>query len=115
MRREQRLRRRREFAVVYRRGRRYQSQLLLLRALRTDGPESRFGFSVGQELGSAVVRNRVKRRLREVVRSLPVSAGWQMVINARPPAATASYQQLRGTLADLFARAGALAEQEGRE
>lgn len=108
MRRAQRLRQRREFAAVYRRGRPYRSDLLVLRALRTKHPLSRFGFTVGRATGKAVVRNRVKRRLREAVRSLPVAAGWDLVLNARRGAAEADYHRLRAVVSELMARARVL-------
>ncbi len=113
MRRAQRLRQRREFAAVYRRGRPYRNELLVLRALRRDGPVSRFGFTVGRALGSAVARNRIKRRLREAARSLPVVSGWDIVINARQGAAQADYWKLRGALVGLLSKAGLL-QSEGQ-
>ncbi|OGO52792.1 MAG: ribonuclease P protein component [Chloroflexi bacterium RBG_16_68_14] len=113
MRRAQRLRHRQEFAAVYRRGRPYRSDLLALRALRTGHEPSRFGFAVRQALGNAVVRNRVKRRLREAVRSLPVAAGWDLVLNARAGAVEAEYHQLRAEVSKLMARAGVLEDGKG--
>ena len=93
---------------MYRRGRPYRSELLVLRALRTQRPVSRFGFAVGKVLGKAVVRNRLKRRLRESVRSLPVAHGWDLVLNARRGAQDADYHELRSNVAELMSRAGVL-------
>ena len=113
MRRAQRLRQRRDFAAVYRRGRPYRGQLLVLRTLPTGDAESRFGFTASVALGNAVVRNRVKRRLREAARSLDVGHGWDLVVNARQGAAKADYQRLRAQLSELLSRAGVL--QSGKE
>jgi len=107
MRRAQRLRRRQEFTRVYQSGRIYRSELLVLRALSTGAP-SRFGFTVGVAIGNAVTRNRLKRRLREAVRSLPVVAGWDVVLNARRGAGEAGYGRLRGQVSKLMERAGLL-------
>jgi ribonuclease P protein component len=108
VRREQRLRREREFAAVYRQGRSWSNQMLALRVLPSTLPQSRFGFAVGKRVGKAVVRNKVKRRLREAVRALQPANGWDVVIVARPPAAEADFAGLRGALASLFRRAGLL-------
>lgn len=105
MRRAQRLRQRREFASVYRRGRQYRGRLLVLRVLETGQPLSRFGFSVGRAVGNAVARNRIKRRLREAVRSLPVAPGWDVVLNARRGVAEATYTQLRTEVCQLMSQA----------
>lgn len=112
MRRAQRLTQRREFTAVYRRGRAYRSELLILRTLPSGQPVSRFGFTTRKALGKAVVRNRLKRRLREAVRSLPVAPGWDMVLNARSGAVGVDYHRLREAVADLMARAKVLEQSE---
>ena len=108
MRRAQRLRQRREFAAIYRRGRRYGSGLVILRVLPTGGELSRFGFSAGRAVGNAVRRNLVKRRLREAAATLHVEPGWDVVVNARASASEASFAQLREQLYELMSRAGLL-------
>jgi len=105
MRRAHRLRQRRDFAAAYRRGKQYRGDLIVLRAVRNDGPLTRFGFSVGRAVGNAVVRNRVKRRLREAARSLPVESGWDVVVNARQGAASARYSELKDQLCELLSKA----------
>ena len=74
----------------------------------------RVGLTVGVKLGHAVVRNRIRRRLREIYRLhegefLP---GWDLVIVARSRAVTASYQQLERSYLALAAEAGILREAE---
>lgn len=93
---------------MYRHGRVFRSDLLVLRALKTELPVSRFGFTVRAALGNAVVRNRLKRRLRAAVRSLSIAKGWDVVVNARPGAQVARYQELRATLGKLMEKAGLL-------
>src|SRR4051812_3867991 len=93
-----RLRRRPEFSAVVRSGRRAGRPTMVLHylperpgpeAARTAGP--RAGFVVGKAVGNSVVRHRVTRRLRALVREeldrLP--AGADLVVRARPEAATA--------------------------
>jgi ribonuclease P protein component len=66
----------------------------------------RVGFVVSKAVGNAVVRNRVKRRLRHLARehvpSLPGSA--VLVVRALPAAATASYSELSADLTRCLAR-----------
>ena len=66
---------------------------------------NRYGFAVGKRLGGAVVRNRVRRRLREVVRLTPMRGGWDMVLIARQTAAETDYHTLRRATEELLARA----------
>ena len=112
MRRAERLRQRREFAAVYRHGRAYRSDLFVLRALRTDEPLARFGFTASKALGGAVVRNRVKRRLREAARALPVAPGWDVVLNGRRRAAEVEFSRVLDTMRELMARAKMLEASE---
>ena len=106
--RAQRLRQRQDFANVYRRGRPYRSDLLIMRSLRTDEPLSRFGFTTSKAIGNAVTRNRVRRRMREAIGSLGIASGWDIVFNSRVSIAEASYAQIRETMRMLLERADLL-------
>jgi ribonuclease P protein component len=106
MRREQRLTKTKEFTSVYRRGRSFADRLLALRMIENGLDRNRYGFVTGKGVGKAVVRNKVRRRLREAVRSQGLSGGWDMVIIARRPAADADYQGLLRSLRRLLGRAG---------
>ncbi len=86
---------------------------MVLRAVSNGLEMSRFGFSVSKRVGGAVVRNRVKRRLKEIARRLPVKDGWDMVVVARPTAADADFGRLRAALQGLAARARVLCQVEG--
>lgn len=114
MQREQRLRRADDFAAVYRRGRSWANELLVLKAIprseelspkRVAAGDNRYGFAVGKRVGKAVLRNRIRRCLREIVRKLPASPGWDTVLVARGPAAGASFVQLQRAVEDVFRRA----------
>jgi ribonuclease P protein component len=66
--REARLVRRGEFDAVYRAGKRRSSSHFTVFFRANALPQSRFGVSIKKALGGAVVRNRIRRRLREIVR-----------------------------------------------
>lgn len=104
MRREQRLRQRDDFAAVRRRGRGPMGPLLGVRGVRTDSSVSRIGFAVPKKVGTAVVRNRVRRRLRAALAQQPLAPGWDIVIGVRPPAARQRFATLATALGDLLAR-----------
>ena len=107
---QHRLREPAAFERARRRGRTWGNALLVLNAVRADPPQTRCGLVVSRRVGKAVVRNRVKRRLREIVRRrLPgLPAGWDLVLNARPAAAAAPYPGLAGAVDELLRRAGLL-------
>jgi ribonuclease P protein component len=66
--------------------------------------ENRFGMSVGRALGGAVVRNRIRRRVREILRldRQHLHAGWDIVVHPRAAVATADYALLRRELLELL-------------
>jgi len=108
MRHRHRLTKRRDFAAVYRKGRAFAHPLVVLRLLPNQLPYSRYGFVVSKTVGKAVVRNQVRRRLREGIRTLLVQPGWDIVVIARRKAAVADFHTLRRATAGLLSRAEVL-------
>ena len=90
------LRRRADFEAIGRDGTARSTPILVLRALRTDRTETRVGLSTPRTLGGAVQRNRVRRRLRELVRTRleRIGPGWDILLIARPAAGSASHAEL---------------------
>jgi ribonuclease P protein component len=101
-----------QFALVRTEGQSVRGQLLILGFLRTEKTE-RFqaGFVTSKRIGGAVVRNRVRRRLRDVVRTQQgkLREGFWFVVIARPAAARASYRALKDEWLRLAERASILA------
>jgi ribonuclease P protein component len=101
------------FQEIRKQGESYNSELLVMCVLTNGLPYSRFGFSVSTRIGGAVVRNRIKRRLREAVRlrMQQIEPGWDMVFIAKQPIRKADYHQIDAACARLLRRAHLLREE----
>jgi ribonuclease P protein component len=99
------LRRSADFDRVQRNGRRVHGRNLVVVHLANDLGNPRFGLSVGRKVGTAVVRNRVKRWLREAVRRQRAGVpAVDIVLIARPSAAAAGYHALFEEIGAALAR-----------
>jgi ribonuclease P protein component len=96
-----RLVRRGEFDAVYRAGKRRSSSHFTVFFRANNEPMSRFGFSIKKALGGAVVRNRIRRRLREIVRChrAGIPMGWDFVIH---PKGSVAHENFAALTADLL-------------
>ena len=111
------LRLRSQFLHLQAKGHTWVTPCFVLQALRgdTDLPPH-FGLTVTKKMGGAVVRNRIRRRLRSVIDAcpaLPVHRGWQFVLIARAPSLTTEFTQLQRDLAWAIKRVAEKMEQEG--
>ena len=103
------LRSKRDFAAFQDQSRSRAHPLLIVRYRRNEFGRDRFGISTGKRLGNAVVRNRIRRRDREVLRKLDRSAssGWDILVVARAGSAEASYRELADALQRTIGPIGA--------
>ena len=100
--------RRAEYEAVYREGQRRSGQQFTV-FYRANGLErSRFGISVKKAFGNAVVRNRIRRRVREILRRnrSEISSGWDIVIHPRSSVARAKFAWLEAELVRLLRSLG---------
>jgi ribonuclease P protein component len=109
-----RLKQRRDFQTVYQQGIRRYSRHLILRALLTPPGQgkspspTRIGIAISQKVSKkAVVRNRLKRKIRAAMREfLPSMADdWQIVIVVRPAAVECKYEHFLRELKQLLIKA----------
>ena len=102
-----------DFDRVYRQGKRHFSQNMTVfwakrgedRRAGTPGATPRVGLTVGKVLGGAVLRNRIKRRMREAVRVClaGLKAPVDVVINPKKSALTAAMPKLQQEVGTAFA------------
>ena len=94
---------------MYRTGKRRSSSHFTVFFRANQMPQSRFGFSIKKALGGAVVRNRMRRRMREIVRChrQEIPAGWDIVIHPKSAMARAPFATLTADLLRLLQNGGA--------
>jgi ribonuclease P protein component len=94
----------RDFAALQEDGQGRADPLVAIRLRRNDLGRSRYAISTGRRVGSAVSRNRTRRRIREVLRAWDPSEGpgWDILVVARPAAATSSFDDLRSAITRLL-------------
>ena len=86
--------------------------VLIYRKNGTKG--NRVGFSVSKKYGNAVQRNKIRRRLKEIVamERLKLKAGYDMIFVVRKNARDASFGQLRQAVGALYKKAGLYIKRE---
>ena len=107
-----------DFRRAYRKGRSLVEPCLVVYARRNNtGKTNRVGYTVSSKLGCAVVRNRVRRRLREIYRlnEALFRPGFDIVVVARGRSVSADYRRLERELIRACAGLGLLTEPEAKE
>lgn len=95
----------------------YANSYLVLYARRNRTGTNRIGITVSKKLGHAVVRNRVRRRIREVYRlnEEKFQPGWDIVVVARTRAVSCKFDALTNAFLSLAKKAGIQAEEKPYE
>ena len=99
-----------EFERVRQTGRSWPHRLLIVIVQpRSDGPSarSRVAVTAGKRLGNAVVRNRIKRRLREAIRLIypQLASGYDVIVIARAPIIGVEVAPITAALGEVLKRA----------
>ena len=103
-----------EFRRLYAKGKSAATPYLVLYCRKNRTDRNRVGFTVSTRLGRAVVRNRVRRRLREIVRlSAPaMRTGYDLVVVARIRCVDAEYRKMERAFLSACGQLGLLREAE---
>ena len=110
-----RVRTRADYLRIQQKGRRARGRLLIILNSVNDLPVTRFGQTVSRRVGNAVVRNRVRRQIREIQRNhqAEFSPGHDVVVVALPPAREAGFSSMEEEFLSLAARLGLSEEGSG--
>ena len=102
------LKRKKEFRYTYRVGKSQSGRYMALVYAKSRMASPRVGFSVSKKIGNSVVRNRVKRRMREAVTPLiqELQPGYQMIFIAREQIVEAPFPAIGSAMETMLLRAG---------
>ena len=111
MRRQLRLRNRADFSRVYRNGKSFaNSQFVVYWSNQSNAKPFRVGISASKKIGNAVVRNRMRRLVKEIVRQMEqqIAINADIILIVRKPAVNMTYHELQSSIQHVFRKAGLL-------
>ena len=103
-----RLKKNAEFRAVYRKGKSFSNNLLVLYVYRNKKSINRLGISVSKKVGKSVIRNRIKRLIKENFRLNieEIKVGYDLVFIARNLSNGKSYIEIENSMKNLIKKAG---------
>jgi ribonuclease P protein component len=96
-----------EFKKVYNEGRYYVEKYVVMYMVMNNSASNRVGFSVSKKVGNSVVRNKVKRLMKEVFRhnAVNIKLGYDMVFTARVGSGSAAYSDIEKNITSIIKKA----------
>jgi ribonuclease P protein component len=96
-----------EFKKVYNEGRYYVEKYVVMYIIMNNSASNRVGFSVSKKVGNSVIRNRVKRLIKEVYRQYSgnTKMGYDIVFTARVGSAEADYKKIESNIVSIIRKA----------
>ncbi|MCL1632211.1 ribonuclease P protein component [Sporolactobacillus sp. CPB3-1] len=111
-----RLKKNQDFQVVFKEGKSFANRQFVVYVLKQNGkPYSRLGLSVSKKLGNAVMRNHIKRYIKEIFRELSdrLEIGNDYVIISRKPVSIMTHQEMQASLIHVLRKAQVLMDRHG--
>ena len=104
----------RDFRFLYRKGKNAVTPVLAMYARKYKNASNRIGITVSTKVGKAVVRNRVRRRIREAYRlnEMRFKTGFDIIVVARVRASEVAYSEIEKNLLKLAGSLGILSEEQ---
>jgi ribonuclease P protein component len=102
-----------DFKRVYSAGNSYATSHLVLYWYENQKKYNRFGFSISKKIGKAVVRNKLRRRLKEIIRLNEdnLVVGYDLIIIARKPVVRLEFTKIKKDVFKLFRKSGIWCEE----
>lgn len=108
---QNRLRKRKEFAYIYRKGEKFYTENFTLYKIFSKHTTPKIGFSVNNKVGKAVVRNKIKRRLREIMRTYVGSIrNCNLIIVVKPTITELNFQSIKIEINQLLKKGKVISE-----
>ena len=97
-----------DFAATRQKGFVYKNQFIVIFVNKNHSQITQIGLSVGKRVGNAVIRNKVKRRLKAILSLITIVTGVDILVVARLRASLAGYKELNESLLKLMKKADIL-------
>ncbi len=99
-----RIRKNMEFKEIYKDGKNYWNRNLILYVRRNDLKETRVGYTITKKIGNAVIRNKIRRRMKEIYRSNfhNVKEGYDLIFIAKKNVINIPFKELEGSMIHIL-------------
>lgn len=101
---DHRLKKNSQFAYIYKKGERVHTENFTLFVVKSRFEVYKIGFSISKKLGKANKRNKLKRRMKEIVRNLQIPSFCNYVVLAKENATALEFEPLKKELERLFGK-----------
>ena len=98
------LRKNREFKEIYKTGKNYWNRNLILYVKENDLKENRVGYSITKKVGNSVVRNKIRRRMKEIYRLnlVDIKEGYDFIFIPKKNVTDISYKELESAMIHIM-------------